>query len=161
MALVYLSLGSNVGNRLGYLNLAKDELLRTFRMVRFSRIYETEPVDLLDQPWFLNQVVEFHTDRSPQSLLEWARSLEAKAGRQRDVPKGPRTLDVDLLLYDDLVEDRPDLNLPHPRLEMRRHVLVPLHELNPGCALPRSGRTIHEALKGVEDKAQVEPYAPT
>ena len=160
MALVYLSLGSNLGDRMGYLNLAMSELLQTFRMVRFSKVYETEPVDLLEQPWFLNQVVEIRTERSPESLLEWARLLETKAGRQRDIPKGPRTLDVDLLLYDDLVADRPDLNLPHPRLEMRRHVLVPLREMDPGITLPRSGRTLQEALERVPDKAEVKPYAP-
>lgn len=160
MTLVFFSLGSNLGNRLGYLNMAKDALLDTFRMVRFSPIYETEPVDVTDQPWFLNQVVEINTDRSPETLLEWARSLEAKAGRQREVPRGPRTLDVDLLLYEDRVQEGPQLSLPHPRLAMRRHVLVPLMDLDPRRVLPGSGRTIQEALERVEDKAQVKPYAP-
>ncbi|HVZ80847.1 MAG TPA: 2-amino-4-hydroxy-6-hydroxymethyldihydropteridine diphosphokinase [bacterium] len=160
MAIATFSLGSNLGDRSGYLALARDHFIDKFRMVRFSRIYETEPVDLVDQPWFLNQVVEIRTELSPESLLEWARSLEARAGRQRDIPKGPRTLDVDILLYDDLVEEGPDLILPHPRLEMRRHVLVPLRELSPGLVLPGSGRTLEEALERVPDKAKVEPYAP-
>lgn len=160
MPFAAFSLGSNIGDRLSYLGMARDLFLDTFRIVRFSRIYETEPVDLIDQPWFLNQVVEINTEWAPETLLEWARSLEARAGRQREVPKGPRTLDVDLLLYADRIQEGPELSLPHPRLEMRRHVLVPLMDLDPQRVLPGSRRTIQEALERVADKAQVKPYAP-
>src|ERR1039458_7442601 len=138
MALVYLSLGSNQGNRDQYLAQARKAIEKSFSMARFSKIYETEPVDLKDQPWFLNQVAEFQTDLPPESLLEWVRGLEARAGRQREIPKGPRTLDADILLYDDWILDVEDLVLPHPRLEQRRHVLTPLRELVPERCLPAS-----------------------
>ena len=88
MATVYLSLGSNLGEREKYLAQARKAIEKSFNLPRFSKIYETEPVDLLDQPWFLNQVAEFQTDLAPESLLEWVRSLEAQVGRQRQIPKG-------------------------------------------------------------------------
>lgn len=159
MATVYLSLGSNLGEREKYLAQARKAIEKSFNLPRFSGIYETEPVDLPDQPWFLNQVAEFQTDLAPESLLEWVQALEAQAGRQREIPKGPRTLDVDILLYDDWVLDVEELVLPHPRLEHRRHVLVPLAELAPERCIPVSQRTVLEALKQVSDKAQVKPHA--
>jgi 2-amino-4-hydroxy-6-hydroxymethyldihydropteridine diphosphokinase len=158
MPLAYLSLGSNLGDRDGHLEEARQVIRNTFLPVRFSRLYETEPVDLKDQPWFLNQVAEVFTDLAPGTLLEWARLLEKGMGRQRDVPKGPRTLDVDILLYDDQVHFSEDLLLPHPRLHLRRHVLVPLAELAPDKALPGLGLTVLEALGKVEDKAEVRVY---
>ena len=161
MATVYVSLGSNLGEREKYLAQARKAIEKSFNLSRFSKIYETEPVDLMDQPWFLNQVAEFKTDLAPESLLEWVRSLEAQAGRQREMPKGPRTLDVDILLYDDWILDVEELVLPHPRLEHRRHVLLPLSELAADRCLPVSQRTVLEALEQVTDKAQVKPHAST
>jgi 2-amino-4-hydroxy-6-hydroxymethyldihydropteridine diphosphokinase len=161
LALVYLSLGSNLGEREKYLEQARKAIEKSFSRVRFSKIYETEPVDLLEQPWFLNQTAELGTDLAPETLLEWIRSLEAQAGRQRGVPKGPRTLDVDILLYDDWILEAEGLVLPHPRLELRRHVLVPLAELAPDRTLPVSQRTVQEALQLVNDSAQVTPHAST
>jgi 2-amino-4-hydroxy-6-hydroxymethyldihydropteridine diphosphokinase len=116
---------------------------------------------LKDQPWFLNQVAEFQTDLSPESLLEWVRGLEARAGRQREIPKGPRTLDADILLYDDWILEVEGLVLPHPRLEQRRHVLIPLAELAPEKCLPVSQLMIQEALEQVKDSSQVKPHAPS
>jgi 2-amino-4-hydroxy-6-hydroxymethyldihydropteridine diphosphokinase len=161
MATVYVSLGSNLGERDKYLAQARKAIEKSFDFPRFSKVYETEPVDLLDQPWFLNQVAEFQTGLAPESLLEWVRALETQAGRQRQVPKGPRTLDVDILLYDDWVLDVEELVLPHPRLENRRHVLVPLAELAPERIIPVSQKTVLEALEQVTDKAQVKPHAST
>ena len=158
MALVYVSLGSNLGEREKYLAQARKAIEKSFTLPRFSRVYETEPVDLKDQPWFLNQVAEFQTDLAPESLLEWVRALEAQADRQREIPKGPRTLDVDILLYDDWVLEVEELVLPHPRLEHRRHVLVPLAELAPEKSLPVSQRTVGEALEQVGDISKVTPY---
>ncbi len=158
MALVYVSLGSNLGEREKFLAQARKAIEKSFALPRFSKVYETEPVDLLDQPWFLNQVAEFQTDLAPESLLEWVRALETQAGRQREAPKGPRTLDVDILLYDDWVLEAEELVLPHPRLEHRRHVLVPLAELAPDKHLPGSNQTVVEALKRVEDKSEVKPF---
>ena len=137
---------------------ARRAIEKSFNLPRFSKIYETEPVDVKDQPWFLNQVAEFRTDLAPETLLEWVRVLEAQAGRQRQIPKGPRTLDVDILLYDDWVLDVEELVLPHPRLEQRRHVLVPLAELAPDRSLPGSQKTVLEALEQTADKAQVKAH---
>ena len=130
-----------------------------FGQARFSNIYETEPVDVTDQPWFLNQVVEVETHEGPESLLEWARSLEAQADRRRDIPQGPRTLDVDLLLLGSLVRRDKDPLVPHPRLAQRRHVLAPLAELAPGFEIPGLGLTVLTALEGVKDEAQVRIHA--
>jgi 2-amino-4-hydroxy-6-hydroxymethyldihydropteridine diphosphokinase len=160
VATAYLSLGGNQGDRDKYLSEARTAIQKAFSGVRFSKVYETEPVDLLDQPWFLNQVAEIQTDLAPESLLEWARVLESGMGRQRNVPRGPRTLDVDILLYDDKVFTDEKLTLPHPRLHLRRHVLVPLAELAPDKRLPLSRETIREALEKVKDFSQVKPHAP-
>ena len=161
MATVYLSLGSNMGNRDQYLAQARKAIEKSFSMARFSKIYETEPVDLKDQPWFLNQVAEFQTELPPESLLEWIHGLEAQVGRQREIPKGPRTLDADILLYDDWVLDVEDLVLPHPRLEQRLHVLIPLAELASERCLPVSQLLVQEALEQVKDDSQVKPHAPS
>lgn len=161
MAVVYLSLGSNLGDREGYLEQAREALRKSFSNVRFSHIYETEPVDLTDQPWFLNQVAEVQTNLAPESLLEWVQSFEVRVGRQREIPKGPRTLDLDILLYDDMVSKDERLILPHPRLSERRHVLVPLAELAPNKRLPNDLLSVGEALKKVKDNTQVKLHAPS
>lgn len=161
MALAYLSLGTNLGDRDHYLELARQEIQRSFPQTRFSRVYETEPVDYTDQPWFLNQVAEVQTELPPDSLLEWAQSLEKKMGRQRDIPKGPRTLDVDILLYGDEVLTGSNLTLPHPSLLERRHVLVPLAELVPEKMIPPHRISVREALEKVKDRSQVKLHAPS
>jgi 2-amino-4-hydroxy-6-hydroxymethyldihydropteridine diphosphokinase len=161
MPLVYLSLGSNLGNREDYLTKARQTIQKEFSSSRFSKIYETEPIDLLNQPWFLNQVAEFMTDRTPESLLEWAHQLEKEQNRQREIPKGPRTLDVDLLLYGALIQKDGDPVLPHPRLTQRRHVLTPLAELAPGLRIPSTSLTVQEALTQVNDFSQVRIHADT
>ncbi|HVM32744.1 MAG TPA: 2-amino-4-hydroxy-6-hydroxymethyldihydropteridine diphosphokinase [bacterium] len=155
MAYAYWSLGSNLGDREGYLANARRAFTLRFGGARFSRLYETEPVDVTDQPWFLNQVVEVESLDSPESLLEWARSLEASQGRQRVVPKGPRTLDVDLLLYGDWLRAEGDPLIPHPRMTQRRHVLAPLAELAPDLKIPGLSLTVARALEQVKDPAQV------
>ncbi len=161
MVLVYLSLGSNIENRDAFLAHARQAIKDSFISVRFSNVYETEPVDMTDQPWFLNQVAEVQTEMEPNSLLEWVRALEAKSGRQRKVPKGPRTLDVDILLYGDwlIVEDH--LEIPHPRMAQRRHVLIPLSDLAPGLEIPGIQETVQEALKQLCDSSQVKIHAPS
>lgn len=138
---------------------ARQAILESFSDVRFSKVYETEPVDNREQPWFLNQVAELKTDWPPETLLEWARLLEQRMGRQRKVPKGPRTLDVDILLYGDRVMQGENLVLPHPGLTRRRHVLVPLSELAPALKVPGSGCSVAEVLKNVKDLAQVKLHA--
>lgn len=159
MALVYLSLGSNLGDRDKYLKEARLAIEKSFSSVRFSKVYETEPVDFKQQPWFLNQVAEVQTELAPDSLLEWVHALECRHGRLREIPNGPRTLDVDILLYDDWVLDESNLTVPHPRMTERRHVLVPLSELAPELRIPAGDLLVSETLEQLKDLSQVKPHA--
>ena len=130
----FLSLGSNLGDRAAHLRRAVDGLPG---VVAVSRVYVTEPVGgPPGQDDYLNIVVELDTELGPRGLLEVARRLEEDAGRTREVRWGPRTLDVDVLLVDDLVVDEPDLVVPHPRLWERRFVVAPLTELAPELVPP-------------------------
>jgi len=127
----FVSLGSNLGERAAALRAARTALAALPRtsLLAASRIYETEPQDRGDQPPFLNQVVCLETALSPRELLDAARRIEHAAGRVRDVRFGPRTLDIDILLFQGVESDEPELTLPHPRLWQRAFVLVPLAEL--------------------------------
>jgi len=133
MALAYLGLGSNLGDRVEHLQGAVDALSTEagVRVVAVSPLYETEPVGGPAQDDYLNAVVALETDRSPRQLLAIAQRLEAAAGRVRRERWGPRTLDVDVLLVDDHRIEEPDLTIPHPRLHERAFVLAPLHDLAP------------------------------
>jgi len=151
--IAYLSLGSNLGNRERYLRealrlLASDGLSVT----RVSSIYETAPRDLLEQPAFLNLAAKIETSLSPDELLGRICIVEEELGRQRTVPKGPRTIDIDILLYGDLRLATEDLTIPHPSMHLRRFVLEPLAELAPELALPGSGHTIAALLEQVQDQ---------
>jgi 2-amino-4-hydroxy-6-hydroxymethyldihydropteridine diphosphokinase len=126
----YLSLGSNVGDRVAHLR-AGLEFVCANDDARTSQVYETEPVGGVDQDDFWNLVVEIISDATPRELLERARAAEAARGRTRDVRWGPRTLDVDVLLVGNETSDDPEILVPHPRLYERSFVLVPLHELAP------------------------------
>lgn len=127
----FVSLGSNLGDRAGYLRAARGGLaaLADTSMLAASRIYETAPQDVGDQPPFLNQVVCLETGLTPARLLAAGQELERKARRERSVRFGPRTLDVDILLFQDTRSDDPALTLPHPRLWQRAFVMVPLAEV--------------------------------
>lgn len=140
MARIYLSLGSNLGDRRAMLRRACELLRREgLHLVQASSLYETEPVGLTNQPAFLNAVVEFQSGQSPLEVLAAVQAVEGALGRQRSVRWGPRTLDVDILLYDDLQVDEPGLRIPHPRMHERRFVLVPLLEIAPNAAIPGIG----------------------
>jgi len=153
---VYLSLGSNVGDRAKNLQNAIAALADAgVEVVRVSSIYETEPVDLREQPWFLNCVVEAQTNLPPLGLLEALRAIEARLGSKKLVPKGPRVIDVDILLYGAETIDTPELQVPHPRMHLRRFVLTPLAEIAPQSRHPVSGLTAAEMLASTEDKSQV------
>jgi 2-amino-4-hydroxy-6-hydroxymethyldihydropteridine diphosphokinase len=129
MTRAFLALGSNVGDREAELRRAVDALTE---LVAASSVYETDPVGGPEgQGAYLNMVVQLETDRSPDQLLETCRSLEAAAGRVRDVHWGPRSLDVDVLWIDGVTVDEPELQVPHPRLRERPFVLAPLSELAP------------------------------
>jgi len=123
----YLSLGSNIGDREANLRTALDEL----HPERVSPIYETEPVDYRDQAWFLNVVAEVRTDRFPRQFLSMTQRIERELGRVRTIAKGPRTIDIDILLFGSTVVHAKDLEIPHPRMAERRFVLQPLADLAP------------------------------
>jgi 2-amino-4-hydroxy-6-hydroxymethyldihydropteridine diphosphokinase len=144
---IYLSVGSNLGDRERNLRSAVERLdSPTLHVLRVSPIYETEPVDLLDQRWFLNLVLEGETNLFPMQLLSRTASIERDLGRVRTVPKGPRTLDIDILLYGRAVVHTPKLEIPHPRMPERRFVLVPLADLSPDLRHPVLHRSVRELL---------------
>ena len=137
MPIVYLGLGSNLGDRRANLIAAAAGLPPAATVLRASSIYETEPWGYLEQPAFLNQVLETETKLAPTDLLAALKSLEASLGRQATFRYGPRLIDLDILLYDQLVLDLPDLVIPHPQLAQRAYTLVPLAELSPNVVHPR------------------------
>jgi 2-amino-4-hydroxy-6-hydroxymethyldihydropteridine diphosphokinase len=123
------------------------------RLLRVSRIYETEPVGLREQPWFLNAVAEFESELSPHQLMERAQGVERELGRVRTVRNGPRNIDVDLLLCGDAVVNTPELTVPHPRYRERWFVLDPLLELNPDLCDPVTGQKLIEVLNRLVGQA--------
>lgn len=154
----YLGLGSNLGDRLANLRRVVERLRdRGIRPVRSSRVYETEPVGGPPQPAYLNAVIEVETDLQPRELLAAALEAEAALGRVRAERWGPRTADVDIVTYDDLQIDEPDLRIPHPRAHQRAFVLLPLLELDADPRLGGGHRVSMLRLAGVGD---ARPFAP-
>ncbi|HZK53791.1 MAG TPA: 2-amino-4-hydroxy-6-hydroxymethyldihydropteridine diphosphokinase [Desulfosporosinus sp.] len=140
----FLGLGSNLGDRANYLSQAIFALTSPMLKVEAtSRIYETEPWGVMDQPIYWNQVLEIKTSLEPLELLHFCQEIEIRLGRERKERWGPRTIDIDLLIYDNTVSDTEELILPHPYLEERAFVLVPLREIAPQLVLP-SGRSISD-----------------
>jgi 2-amino-4-hydroxy-6-hydroxymethyldihydropteridine diphosphokinase len=153
MKTIYLSLGSNLGDREGNLKAAIDLLgAAGVQVARVSSIYETEPRDVPDQPWFLNLAVEAHTAVLPAQLLARLLKIEQQLGRKRLRPKGPRAIDIDILFYGSALIDSERLTVPHPRMAERRFVLEPLAELAPGLRHPATKRTMQELLAAVRDQ---------
>jgi 2-amino-4-hydroxy-6-hydroxymethyldihydropteridine diphosphokinase len=159
--LIYLSLGSNLGDRAANLERAI-EALSGFgaRVLRRSSIYETEPVDFLAQPWFLNCVVEAETSLVPRQLLEELQAIERKLGSKKLVPRGPRIIDLDVLFYETEVIHEAGMEIPHPRLAERRFVLIPLAELAPELRHPVLRRTAAELLAATQDRSAVRIWQP-
>lgn len=154
MKLVYIALGSNVGDRAGNLRAARVQIdAPDLRVLRASSIYETAPRDVEDQPWFLNQVIECETDLFPRQLLARLQAMERGMGRKRSIPKGPREIDLDILLFGNTVMKAPELEIPHPRLPERRFVLEPLAELVPDKRHPGTRKTMREMLGAVAEQA--------
>ncbi len=159
----YVGLGSNLGDRAGYLLLAVRGMLDAgLDVIRLSSIYETEAVEYEDQPAFLNMVAELRgsTLSSPEQTLARLLCIEYALGRTRDVRMGPRTIDLDLLIFKDERSDTEFLKLPHPRIAARRFVLVPLAELAPNLVHPVLGKTIGELLANTSDRSAVTRWKP-
>ncbi len=153
MKTIYIALGSNLGNRVDNLLQARERMQSAnFKLTRASSVYETEPRGLLEQPWFLNQVVEAETTLFPRQLLARLLKIEQEMGRQRLIPTGPRVIDLDILLFGNTVIHLPGLEVPHPRMTERRFVLEPLCELAPALRHPRTGRSVREMLAEVMDQ---------
>ncbi|MGA3040680.1 MAG: 2-amino-4-hydroxy-6-hydroxymethyldihydropteridine diphosphokinase [Bryobacteraceae bacterium] len=143
MKTIYLSLGSNLGDRQAMLQAALRALESPrLRILRLSPIYETEPMDVPGQHWFLNLVVEAETDLFPVQLLHYTNKIEVQLGRRRLAPKGPRTIDIDILLYGTSIVTTPTLKIPHPRFRSRRFVLAPLADLAPDLRDPVTRQTV-------------------
>ncbi|MEW5869652.1 MAG: 2-amino-4-hydroxy-6-hydroxymethyldihydropteridine diphosphokinase [Chloroflexota bacterium] len=155
---VYLALGTNLGERLANLQAALESMQPGAQVLAVSPVYETPPWGVLDQPVFLNQAARVTTDLAPLELMDFLKRLEVKLGRKPGLRYGPRKIDLDILFYDDLVLDTPRLVIPHPRLAERAFVLAPLADLAPDFRHPVLGKTVAELLAAV-DVSGVVPYA--
>ncbi|MDX2032533.1 MAG: 2-amino-4-hydroxy-6-hydroxymethyldihydropteridine diphosphokinase [Blastocatellia bacterium] len=164
LSTAYLGFGSNLGDRAANLLLGVSAVVNAgLRLSAISSIYETDPVDVLDQPVFLNLVAAFEAPGlDPFGLLRLCLQVEERLGRRRTIPKGARTIDIDLLLFGDRigegVHNGIELIVPHPRMHLRRFVLAPLAEIAPHCVHPIFGRSIPNLLEEVRDFASVRVY---
>jgi 2-amino-4-hydroxy-6-hydroxymethyldihydropteridine diphosphokinase len=153
---VFLSLGSNIGDRAANLHAAIAALPEAgFRVQKVSSLYETEPVDYLKQDWFLNCVVEGESELPAGALLTKLREIEARMGSKRVIAKGPRILDIDILLFGDETIATPELQVPHPRMTQRRFVLVPLAEISPELRHPSWQGSVKDLLAAASDHSEV------
>jgi 2-amino-4-hydroxy-6-hydroxymethyldihydropteridine diphosphokinase len=153
---VYLSLGSNIGNRAANLHAAIAALGKAgVRVSKVSSFYETEPVDYKEQPWFLNCVLEAEADLPPSGLLRALRGIEAQMGSKKQFAKGPRLIDLDILLYGQETIHTPELHVPHPRMLQRRFVLAPLAEIAPSLRHPSWSASVLDLLKTAPDQSEV------
>jgi 2-amino-4-hydroxy-6-hydroxymethyldihydropteridine diphosphokinase len=159
MKTIYLSLGSNLGDRAANIARAIEALKAAgVRVVRKSSLYATEPVDFEPQGWFLNCAVKAETDLMPRQLLRALREIERQLGTKKLVRRGPRAIDMDILFFGLSVVRTPELEIPHPRMAERRFVLVPLAELAPSLRHPILGMNVTELLAATRDQSSVRPW---
>ena len=156
--IAYLSLGSNVGDREAQLRAALACLQREGRVVAVSSLYETEPVEFTDQAWFLNCAVALETTDTPEQLMSALLQIEQQMGRKRIQRKGPRTIDIDILLFGNTILGTPALTVPHPAMQQRRFVLQPLAEIAPTVQHPVLKKTIQELLDALPAGQTVRKY---
>lgn len=142
--LVYLSLGSNVGDRAANLRAAIDRIAALGKVISTSSFYETEPVEVSGHPWYLNCAVALRTEKMPKQLIGALLGIEQEMGRRRSQEKTPRKIDIDILLFGNSVIDSKELTVPHPEMHRRRFVLEPLNEIAPDLRHPVFKRTIRE-----------------
>ena len=153
---MFIGLGSNRGDSRALLARGLESLEKAgFGLDARSSLYLTEPVDAPPQEWFVNAVAAGHTSLSPDDLMAACLAVERDLGRERRVHHGPRTLDLDILIYGEVLRDGPGLTLPHPRLHERRFVLEPLCELAPDLRHPRLGATMRDLLAACPDSSRV------
>ncbi len=156
MTTAYFALGTNVGDRENNLRAALRLLAEAgIRILKFSSIYETEPLDYLQQAWFLNAVLEAQTDLPALELLHKLRAIESAMGSKKAFAKGPRLIDLDILLYGNDTIATPELQVPHPRMLQRRFVLVPLAEIAPNLRHPQWSATAQQLLATSKDRSVV------
>jgi 2-amino-4-hydroxy-6-hydroxymethyldihydropteridine diphosphokinase len=156
MVTVYIALGTNIGEREENLRAALQHLPEVgVHVRRVSSVYETEPLDYLDQDWFLNAVLEGATELDALDLLRALRVIESQMGSRKTIPKGPRLIDLDILLYGNETLDTPELQVPHPRMLERRFVLVPLAEIAPTLRHPSWPSGVAHLLAGSRDRSAV------
>ena len=148
---MYLSLGSNLGDRQENLDRALDFLSQRLRLEKISSVYETEPVGNINQPRFLNLVCQAYTRLVPMELLTLVKGIERKLGRTFNKPNTPRPIDIDILFYGEQVIETPELVIPHPRLAERAFVLIPLAEIAPDLVHSIGGKPVKELLKEVRE----------
>jgi 2-amino-4-hydroxy-6-hydroxymethyldihydropteridine diphosphokinase len=159
MTTVYLSLGSNMGDRAENIARAIAALgQRGVRVTRESSLYETEPLEIREQPWFLNCAIAAETEYSPQRLMEVLLEIEREMGRERIMPKGPRLIDMDILLYGTDIVRGPGLEIPHPRMAERKFVLVPLAEIAGEANHSVAMMTIAGMLEVTADRSEVRKW---
>jgi 2-amino-4-hydroxy-6-hydroxymethyldihydropteridine diphosphokinase len=153
---VYLALGSNLGDREAHLRAGIHALAKhQMEIVKQASIYSTEPREVLDQPWFLNTAIEAATDLQPDALLRVCLEIEKDHRRVRDMDKGPRTLDIDIIFYGSEVIHAPGLTIPHPSFASRRFVLTPLVEIAPDFVDPVTRKTLRKLLESCDDQSEV------
>jgi 2-amino-4-hydroxy-6-hydroxymethyldihydropteridine diphosphokinase len=158
MSEVWLGLGSNLGDKRANIQTALDRVAASCRLVDVSSLYMTEPVGFRDQDWFLNCAAKVTTQQHPRALLAFLKSIEEALGRAERIRNGPRTIDLDILLCDDLVVEEDGLVIPHPRLHERLFVLAPLREIAPGLVHPVLGKTVEELAGSQRGPERVELY---
>jgi len=155
---VYLSLGSNLGDRQGEITTAIGKLKKLGMITAASSLYETEPVEMTEQPWFLNCAVALETELMPKQLLKAILAVEREMGRRRTQLKGPRSIDIDILLFGNSIVETRGLTIPHPAMHQRRFVLVPLAEIAPGIRHPVLKKTAGELRDALPASAAVRHF---